>query len=89
MVILGLLIIYLLPRITNVIPPLVCILVLTFVAQGFDLDLRMVGDIGTLPNSLPVFLLPDVPLNFATLEIVPTVAIRCWSIRIINDCINC
>ena len=74
MLILGLLIIYLLPRITTVIPsPLVCILVLTFIVQGFDLDLRMVGDMGTLPNSLPVFLLPNVPLNFDTLEIiVPT-----------------
>ena len=67
MLILGLLIIYLLPRITNIIPsPLVCILVLTFIVQGFDLDLRTVGNMGTLPDSLPIFLLPDVPLNYET-----------------------
>jgi len=75
MLILGLLIIYLLPRITNIIPsPLVCILALTFIAQGFELDLRMVGDMGTLPDSLPIFLLPDVPLNFETLEIITPTA---------------
>ena len=39
MLLLGLLIIYSLPRITNIIPsPLVCILALTFIVQGFDLD---------------------------------------------------
>ena len=75
MLILGLLIIYLLPRITNIIPsPLVCILVLTFIVQGFDLDLRTVGDMGTLPDSLPIFLLPDVPLNYETLEIIAPTA---------------
>ena len=75
MLILGLLIIYLLPRITNIVPsPLVCILVLTFIVQGFELDLRMVGDMGTLPDSLPIFLLPDVPLNYETLEIIAPTA---------------
>ncbi len=73
--ILGLLIIYLLPRIINIIPsPLVCILVLTFVVQGFELDLRVVGNMGTLPDSLPIFLLPDVPLNIETLEIIAPTA---------------
>ena len=67
-------IIYLLPRVTNAMPsPLVCILVLTFVAQGLNLELRMVGDMGTLPSSLPVFLVPDVPFSIETLKIiVPT-----------------
>ena len=63
MVIFGLLIIYLLPKVIRIVPsPLVCILALTFVAQGFELDLRTVGDIGALPDSLPTLLLPDVPL---------------------------
>ena len=34
------------------------------------LDVRTVGDMGKLPDSLPVFLLPDVPLNFDTLSII-------------------
>lgn len=71
MLALGLLIIYLLPRVTKVMPsPLVCILVLTFVAQGLNLELRVVGDMGTLPSSLPVFLVPDVPFSIETLKII-------------------
>ena len=74
MLALGLLIIYLLPRVTKVMPSLVCILVLTFVAQGLNLELRMVGDMGTLPSSLPVFLVPDVPFSIETLKIIAPTA---------------
>jgi SulP family sulfate permease len=35
--------------------------VLSAVAITLDLDIRRVGDMGELPDSLPVFLLPDVP----------------------------
>ena len=67
----GLGIIYLFPYITKAIPsPLVTIVVLTAVAIVLDLDIRTVGDMGALPDSLPVFLLPDVPLNFETLAII-------------------
>ncbi|MFN4063170.1 MAG: SulP family inorganic anion transporter [Parazoarcus communis] len=67
----GLGIIYLFPYITKAIPsPLVTIVVLTAVAIFLDLDIRTVGDMGELPNSLPIFLLPDVPLNFETLAII-------------------
>lgn len=67
----GLAIIYGLPYITRAVPsPLVCIVVLTAVAMFFGLDVRAVGDMGELPDSLPIFLLPDVPLNFETLQIV-------------------
>lgn len=67
----GLAIIYGLPRITRAVPsPLVCIVVLTAVSLALDLDIRSVGDMGQLPGSLPVFLLPDVPLNLDTLWIV-------------------
>ncbi|HVL77029.1 MAG TPA: SulP family inorganic anion transporter, partial [Noviherbaspirillum sp.] len=67
----GLAIIYLFPRITKAVPsPLVCIMVLTAVSMAFGLDIRTVGDMGELPDSLPVFLLPDVPLNWETLAII-------------------
>ena len=67
----GLAIIYLLPRLTRVVPsPLVCILVLTAVSLALGLDLRTVGDMGELPSSLPVFLIPDVPFTLETLWIV-------------------
>ncbi|MEL6766029.1 MAG: SulP family inorganic anion transporter [Pseudomonadota bacterium] len=71
MVAAGLAILYLLPRVTKALPaPLVCILVLTTVAVAADLDLRTVGDMGELPDTLPVFLLPDIPLTLDTLLII-------------------
>ncbi|AJA16615.1 SulP family inorganic anion transporter [Pseudomonas fulva] len=70
----GLGIIYLfpyVPRIGKLIPsPLVCIIVLTAVAMSVGLDIRTVGDMGELPDTLPIFLWPDVPLTFETLAII-------------------
>ena len=67
----GLGIIYLFPYITKAIPsPLVTIVVLTAVAMVLDLDIRTVGDMGELPDTLPIFLWPDVPLTFETLAII-------------------
>jgi len=71
MVAAGLLVIYLLPLATNIVPsPLICILLLTAVSMVLGLDLRTVGDMGELPSSLPIFLLPDIPLNLETLKII-------------------
>jgi sulfate permease, SulP family len=71
MVAAGLVIIYGLPRLTKAVPsPLVCIVVLTLVAIGTGMELRTVGDMGELPSNLPVFLIPQVPLNFETLWII-------------------
>lgn len=71
MVAAGLAIIYLLPLITTVVPsPLICIIGLTALSIGLGLELRTVGDMGELPSSLPVFLLPDIPLNIETLQII-------------------
>ena len=70
----GLGIIYLfpyLPVIGKTVPsPLVCIVVLTAIALAVGLDIRTVGDMGQLPDTLPIFLWPDVPLNMETLLIV-------------------
>ena len=67
----GLGIIYLLPYITRSIPsPLVTIVVLTAIAMYLNMDIRTVGDMGDLPDTLPVFLWPDVPLNLETLMII-------------------
>ncbi len=67
----GLAIIYGFPLLTKAVPsPLVTIVVLTAVSLALDLDIRTVGDMGQLPDSLPMFLLPDVPLNLQTLQIV-------------------
>jgi SulP family sulfate permease len=67
----GLGIIYLFPLINKTIPsPLVTIVVLTAVSLILGLDIRTVGDMGELPSTLPVFLWPEVPLNFQTLSII-------------------
>ncbi|MFN3535966.1 MAG: SulP family inorganic anion transporter [Brevundimonas sp.] len=67
----GLAIIYLLPRLTKAVPsPLIAIVVLTAMAMFMGMDLRTVGDMGELPSTLPMFLLPDIPLNLETLLII-------------------
>ncbi|MCP3673617.1 MAG: SulP family inorganic anion transporter [Gammaproteobacteria bacterium] len=70
----GLGIIYLfpyLPIIGKLVPsPLVCILTLTAVAMFIGLDIRTVGDMGKLPDTLPVFLWPSVDLSFETISII-------------------
>ncbi|MEQ8696173.1 MAG: SulP family inorganic anion transporter, partial [Bauldia litoralis] len=71
MVAAGLAIIYLFPRLTKAIPsPLVAIVLLTAVTIGFGLDLRTVGDMGELPSTLPMFLIPQIPLTLDTLLII-------------------
>jgi SulP family sulfate permease len=67
----GLGIIYGVPYLTRAVPsPLITIVLLTAVSLVLDLEIRTVGDMGELPDSLPIFLLPDVPLNWHTLQIV-------------------
>ena len=71
MVALGLAIIYLLPYLTTSIPsPLINIVFLTLATVIFQLDLRTVGDMGSLPDTLPIFLIPDIPLTIETLKII-------------------
>ena len=67
----GLAFIYLFPYVTKAIPsPLVTILVLTALTLAFGWDVRTVGDMGALPDTLPVFLIPDIPLTLETLLII-------------------
>lgn len=67
----GLAIIYLLPYVTKAVPsPLVAIVVLTALTVLLGLHVPTVGDKGQLPDSLPIFLLPEIPINLHTLQIV-------------------
>lgn len=76
MVALGLGIIYGLPYITKAIPStLVAIIVLTIVSLYVEMDLRVVGDMGELPSTLPMFLIPNIPWTFETLMIILPYAI--------------
>jgi SulP family sulfate permease len=78
MLALGLAIIYGLPRLTTAVPsPLVCIVVLTLAASWLGLPLKTVADLGQLPDSMPVFGWPGVPLTLETLRLIalPALAI--------------
>lgn len=74
LVIAGLGIIYLFPYVPvigKLLPsPLICIVALTIFVAITGVELRTVGDMGELPSTLPVFLLPNIPLNFETLQII-------------------
>ena len=71
---LGLLIIYLFPRIPKIgklLPsPLVSIIIVTLLAILLGVDVGTVGDMGELPDTLPIFLIPHIPLNLDTLMII-------------------
>ncbi|MDP9778861.1 SulP family sulfate permease [Nakamurella flavida] len=72
----GLAIIYLLPRLTKVVPsPLIAILVLTILTLSVGIAVPTVGDQGALPDSLPLPFLPDVPMTWETLRIIAPFAI--------------
>ncbi|KHJ71943.1 SulP family inorganic anion transporter [Rhodococcus sp. Chr-9] len=67
----GLAVMFLLPKLTTVIPaPLMAIAALTAVVLVFGWDVPNVGDEGALPDSLPALFFPDVPLNVETLSII-------------------
>jgi SulP family sulfate permease len=83
LVLLGLVIIYGLPRITRALPSqLIAIIVITAISMGLssifpDLNIPKVEDLGKLPNGLPMFNIPfgdvsnqRVPLNLETFGIV-------------------
>ena len=81
LVIIGLVIIYGLPRITRLIPSqLVAIITLTIICIGFNLDIPTVKDLGQLPNGLPSLTIPfgsiaegKVPFNLVTFgKVLPT-----------------
>ncbi len=72
----GLAIIFLLPRLTTVVPaPLIAIIVLTTLVVTVGWDIPDVGGEGELPDSLPFFLLPDVPFTFETLGVIAPYAL--------------
>ncbi|MDR9800679.1 SulP family inorganic anion transporter [Bacillus paralicheniformis] len=66
-----LLIIYVLPRFTKAVPSaLVAIIAMTAFAIFGHFDLRTVGDLGEIKQSLPAFMIPNFPFNFETLAII-------------------
>ena len=83
---LGLVLIYGLPwlgqrlqwaALTAIPSPLICVVVLTVLTSALGLPLPTVASLGQLPDSLPMFALPDVPVSLDTLRIIllPALAI--------------
>lgn len=71
LVLLGIVIIYLFPYLTTAIPStLIAVIVVTAIAIFGHVDVRTIGDMGTITATLPPFHIPDVPLNLDTFLIV-------------------
>lgn len=71
LVALGILIIYLFPYLTTVVPStLVAVVVVTAITILGGVDVRTIGDMGTITATLPPFHIPSVPLNMETFLIV-------------------
>ena len=85
----GLGIIYLfpyIPKIGTMLPsPLVNIVVLSVVVFWLGIDVRTVGDMGALPDTLPIFLFPDIPLNLETLMIIFPYAISLAAVGLLES----
>ncbi|OLS40039.1 SulP family inorganic anion transporter [Bacillus sp. MRMR6] len=64
-------IIYLFPYLTRTIPStLVAIVSITALVILLKIDVRTVGDMGAITQTLPAFLIPDIPLNLETLVVI-------------------
>ncbi len=86
MIALGLAIIYILPRYLKAVPsPLICIVVLTTLSVFLKLNLRTVGDMGQLPSTLPVFLIPSIPFNLETLLIILPYAVTLTAVGLLES----
>ena len=85
---LGLVIVYLfpyIPKIGKLIPsPLVCIVLLSLLAMLFNTDMRTVSDLGKFPDTLPIFLVPNIPLNLETLQIIFPYAITLATVGLLE-----
>lgn len=64
-------IIYLVPIFSKAVPStLIAIVIMTIVAIVMNTELKTVGDMGNLPSSLPMFLIPEIPPTIETLIII-------------------
>ena len=82
----GLAIIYLLPKLTTAVPsPLVAIIVLGALSIGLNWDVNTVSDMGELPEGLPYFIIPDVPLTVETFQIIAPYALTMAAVGLLES----
>jgi len=76
MVVIGVGIIFVMPRITTVIPgPLVAVVLVTLTVVVMNINVPRVGDQGELPDSLPILGIPSVPFTLDTFMIIAPFAL--------------
>lgn len=64
-------IMYFMPKVTKAFPAsLAAIIIISSLVLIFDMDTKRVGDLADISGSLPVFGLPNAPLNLQTLYII-------------------
>ncbi|WP_353472921.1 SulP family inorganic anion transporter [Salipiger sp. H15] len=79
-------IIWLLPKVTKVIPaPLAGIAVTAAIVIAFGLDVPRVGDMASIKGAFPAFHIPMVPLNLETLQIILPYAVILAAIGLIES----
>ncbi len=79
-------VIYLLPKLTSKFPaPLAGIAATAGLVIGLDLDTRTVGDLADIAGGLPIFHIPEVPLNLETLRIIFPYALVLAAIGLIES----
>ena len=86
LVALTMLIIWLLPRVTTIIPaPLAGIAVVAIIVLAFDINVPRVGDMASIEGGLPAFHIPMVPLTLETLFIILPYALVLAAIGLIES----
>ena len=86
LVALTMFIIYIMPRITRIIPsPLAGIGVVAGLVIFFGLDVPRVGDMASIQGTLPPFHIPSVPLSWETFEIILPYSIILAAIGLIES----
>ena len=83
---LGLVIIYLLPKISDAIPsPLICIVLLTAITMVHPMPVHTVSDLGELPTGLPHLTIPHINLDWATLSAVIPYAVAMAAVGLLES----
>ncbi len=86
LVALTMFLIWVTPKITKAVPaPLAGIGIVAALVIGFGIDVRTVGDMSSIAGGLPPFHVPEVPLNFETLEIIVPYAVILAAIGLIES----
>ncbi len=86
LVILTMVIIWVMPRITKVLPaPLAGIGIVAAIVIGFGLEVPRVGDLASIEGGLPQLHIPMVPLTLETLEIILPYAVILAAIGLIES----